>query len=119
TVNPLPGHQEQAAADIFQAVLKVLKQAIDTIDDKKTIACISFSAAMHSLMAVNKAGQPLTAVMTWADTRSNKYAQEIRNTRQGDIIYQRTGTPIHPMSPLCKITWIREEMPAVFALTHK
>jgi gluconokinase len=115
----LPGHQEQAAVDIFEAVLKVLKQAIDTIDDKKTIACISFSAAMHSLMAVNKAGQPLTALMTWADTRSNKYAQEIRNTRQGDIIYQRSGTPIHPMSPLCKIKWIREEMPAVFALTHK
>lgn len=119
TLNPLPGHQEQDPVDIFQAVLKVLKQAIDTIADKETISCISFSAAMHSLMAVNKTGQPLTPLMTWADTRSNQYAQEIKNTGQGDIIYQCSGTPIHPMSPLCKIAWIRLEMPAVFAVAHK
>ena len=119
TSSPLPGHQEQNADEIFQAVLKVLKQAADTIADKESISCISFSAAMHSLMAVNKTGKPLTPLMTWADTRSNKYAQEIKNTKQGDIIYQDTGTPIHPMSPLCKIAWIREETPAVFAATHK
>jgi gluconokinase len=119
TSNPLPGHQEQNAEDIFLAVLKVLKHSIDTVADKESVSCISFSAAMHSLMAVNKEGKPLTALMIWADTRSNKYAQELKNTQQGDIIYQRTGTPVHPMSPLCKITWIRGEMPGVFEVTHK
>ena len=119
TSNPFPGHQEQNADDIFQAVMKVLKQAVDAIADRESISCISFSAAMHSLMAVNKDGLPLTQLIIWADTRSNKYAQEIRNTRQGEIIYRHTGTPIHPMSPLCKIAWIRNEMPAVFDATHK
>ena len=119
TSNPFPGHQEQNAGDIFQAVLMVLRMAISTVADKQSISCIAFSAAMHSLMAVDKEGKPLTALMTWADTRSNKYALQIKNTTQGDIIYRETGTPIHPMSPLCKIAWIREEMPAVFATTHK
>ena len=119
TSNPLPGHQEQNAEDIFQAVLKVLKQALRTIDNTESISCISFSAAMHSLMVVDKEGNPLTPLLTWADTRSNKYAQAIRNTKQGDIIYRDTGTPIHPMSPLCKIAWIREEMPGVFTAAHK
>lgn len=119
TSSPFPGHQEQNAGDIFQAVLKVLKYSIGTIAGKDTISCISFSAAMHSLMAVDKEGNPLTPLLTWADTRSNKYAREIKNTQQGDIIYRDTGTPIHPMSPLCKIAWIRDEMPAVFAAADK
>jgi gluconokinase len=119
TSNPFPGHQEQNANDIFQAVLKVLKMAINSVVDKQSISCISFSSAMHSVMAVNKEGKPLTPLLTWADTRSNKYARAIKNTRQGDIIYRDTGTPIHPMSPLCKIAWIREEMPGMFAAAYK
>jgi len=119
TLSPVPGHQEQDPHNIFQAVLKVLKQACDSIVKKENIACISFSAAMHSLMAVDKKGKPLTPLMIWADTRSNKYAGELKNTKEGNIIYQRTGTPVHPMSPLCKIAWIRDEIPAVFAITHK
>jgi len=119
TSNPLPGYQEQNADDIFQAVLKVLKQANASIADKKSIACVSFSSAMHSLVAVDNEGNPLTALMTWADTRSDKYAQELRNSRQGSVIYQRTGTPIHPMSPLCKIAWIREELPDIFSRADK
>ena len=30
-------------------------------------------------------------------------------------IYRRTGTPIHPMSPLVKLAWLRDEQPQVFA----
>jgi len=119
TSNPFPGHQEQNAEDIFQAVLKVLELAVSSITDKKSISCISFSAAMHSLMAVDKEGQPLTPLLTWADTRSNKYARALKNTQQGDIIYRDTGTPIHPMSPLCKIAWVREELPKVFTAAYK
>lgn len=119
TSNPFPGYQEQNANDIFQAVLRVLKTATNAIVDKQSISCISFSAAMHSVMAADKEGKPLTPLFTWADTRSNKYARAIKNTQQGDIIYRDTGTPIHPMSPLCKIAWIRDEMPEVFAYAHK
>jgi gluconokinase len=51
--------------------------------DKEKIACVSFSAAMHSFMAVDKNGKPLMNAMTWADTRSKKYAVELRNSEQG------------------------------------
>ena len=30
-------------------------------------------------------------------------------------IYRRTGTPIHPMSPLVKLAWLRDEQPKLFA----
>ncbi len=31
----------------------------------------------------------------------------------------RTGTPIHPMSPLCKIMWLRHDQPQLFARTAR
>src|SRR5581483_12420941 len=80
---------------------------------------ISFSAAMHSLIAVNATGEPLTNVITWADARSAAYAHALQQTPAGHAIYKHTGTPVHPMSPLCKIIWLREQQPAVFAAAAK
>jgi len=119
TFNPSQGYHEQNPHDIFEAVLYVLRESCEFVNDKSTIACVSFSAAMHSLAAVDNEGKPLTSLMTWADTRSNKYAQQLKNSSEGRLIYERTGTPVHPMSPLCKIAWIRNEMPVVFDNSFK
>ncbi|HVU98532.1 MAG TPA: gluconokinase [Puia sp.] len=75
---------------------------------------ISFSCAMHSLIAVDADGHPLTRAMTWADTRSESYAQALKGSEVGRRIYAATGTPIHAMSPLCKLLWMRDEQPLVF-----
>ena len=114
TFSPSKGYHEQNPDDIFRAFLQVLTESTEFITDKSMIACISFSAAMHSVIAVDETGKPLTALITWADTRSNKYARELKDSVQGKIIYQKTGTPVHPMAPLCKIAWIKNEMPVVF-----
>ena len=37
-----------------------------------------------------------------------------RPAKQGRGIYERTGTPIHPMSPLCKLLWLKDTQPAIF-----
>jgi gluconokinase len=78
------------------------------------LAGISFSCAMHSLIAVDSEGHPLTRAMTWADTRSESYAHALKGSEVGKRIYAATGTPIHAMSPLCKLLWIKDEQPLVF-----
>lgn len=116
---PSSSHHEQDPEDIFTTVMDALKQAIASIADKDQIACISFSAAMHSIMALDKNGKPLTSLYTWADTRSNQQAKRLKESEEGKQIYQTTGTPIHAMSPLCKIAWIRENLPDVFGKAIK
>ena len=118
SIQPHEGFHEQDTEKIFQIVVELIKQSIQTLD-QNDIACISFSAAMHSLLAIDENGKPLTNAMTWADTRSKKYAQQLRNTEQGNNIYRQTGTAIHAMSPLCKIIWLRNEQPEVFAKAYK
>lgn len=119
TLQPLPGYSEQDPGLIINAVLDVLKRVLAKIDDKQNLAAVCFSAAMHSIMAVDKDGHPLTFLYTWADTRSVAYADALKNTEAGKRIYLQTGTAIHPMSPLCKIAWIKNELPEIFSKTYK
>ncbi len=78
-----------------------------------------FSSAMHSIIAVDEKGKPLTRCITWADNRSASWAEKIKNDMNGHEIYLRTGTPIHPMSPLSKLVWLQNEQAELFAKSYK
>ncbi len=112
------GEHEQDAEMIFQSVLQLLKQSLEA-NANNNIVAVSFSAAMHSLLAVDETGKPLTNAMTWADTRSKLYAEKLLKDKSGNRIYEQTGTPIHPMSPLCKLMWMKNKLPDVFAKAFK
>lgn len=118
--SPAPTTAEQDPEEIFHAVVNTIKHVIQKSHvDPDQILCVSFSSAMHSVIAVDAQGKPLTRCMTWADNRSSVWAERIKNEMNGHEIYLRTGTPVHPMSPLSKITWLRHEQQQVFANAHK
>ena len=113
-LSPVPGAAEQDPEEILLAVLITVKQVIqDSQIEPRSIRCLSFSAAMHSLIAVDAQGQRLTNIITWADNRSVKWAEKIKQ-QGGREIYRRTGTPIHPMSPFIKLVWLRHEHSELF-----
>jgi len=103
---------EQNPEEIFQAVLQAITNITKQHTDKKP-SFISFSSAMHSVIAMDENDQPLTQCITWADNRSEAWAHKIKTELNGHEIYKRTGTPIHPMSPLCKIAWIVNDRPDI------
>ncbi|WP_252230277.1 gluconokinase [Clostridium sp. ZBS15] len=118
--NPYPSWSEQNPEEIFRAVLNGIKHVVQENDIKNNkLLGISFSSAMHSVIAIDKAGNALTNCIIWADTRSNKYSDELKNSDIGQEIYMRTGTPIHPMSPLCKLCWLRDNAKDVFNNAEK
>lgn len=112
TVQSSPGQSEQDPNEIFRAVLQVMQKSADHLKEYE-LSAVCFSAAMHSLLLVDEHGGLLTPAYTWADTRSNEYALYVRNHPDGQSLYERTGTPIHPMSPLCKIMWLSDIMPDI------
>ena len=121
TFHTEPDHSEQDPEQIFITTLYVLKNILNEyIHPKKyKVASICFSASMHSVLAVDKNGNPLGNAITWADNRAKKEAQELRNSPLGKKLYEQTGTPIHPMSPLVKIAWIRNRDKERFRLASK
>ena len=111
-LTPAPGAAEQDPDQIVRAVVDAIAGVMQGVEAKR-IRCVSFSAAMHSVIAVDAAGTPLTPCITWADTRASQWADRIRASG-GEAIYRRTGTPIHPMAPLAKLAWLRDTKPSVF-----
>ncbi|HYK47693.1 MAG TPA: gluconokinase [Parafilimonas sp.] len=118
TITPRPGSNEQDAGAIFDDVAGLLCDSF-AFCEQKNIGCVSFSAAMHSLIVVNKDGKPLTNMLTWADLRSASYAHELKVNPAAQKIYETTGVPLHAMSPLCKIIWLRNEAAEVFLNAFK
>ena len=106
---PSPGFAEQNPALILAAVLETVRQV--TAETARPVLGLSFSTAMHSLIGLDRDGMPLTASVTWADSRAGVQAERIRDSAAGLALHRRTGTPVHPMSPLTKLVWFREHEP--------
>lgn len=112
-LEPKSGYKEQSPSEIYKALMKATAKVIQACAIPPI--AITFSSAMHSLIAVDEKNETLTNSLIWADGRSQQYADELKGTALGDKLYQQTGTPIHPMSPLCKLAWLRDHQSDVFA----
>lgn len=117
---PTQGAAEQDPEEIFSAVMATVRKVMTVSQIEPTqLIGLSFSAAMHSLIAVDVQGKLLSQSITWADNRSAKWAKKIKREQHGHEIYLRTGTPIHPMSPFVKLIWLRNEHPEIFEQAAK
>jgi len=109
TFHSQPDYSEQDPEQIFITMLYVLKNLINEyIHPKKyKVTSVCFSSSMHSTLAVDKHGIPLGNAFTWADNRAKKEAKEIKASALEDVMYNSTGMPLHPMSPMLKIAWMK------------
>jgi gluconokinase len=121
TFHTEPDHSEQDPEQIFITMLYVLKNLLtEKIHPKKyTVVSICLSASMHSVLAIDDRGVPLGNAITWADNRGKMEAKELKSSSFGDKLHDITGTPIHPMSPLIKIAWIKNHDQSRFKNTYK
>jgi gluconokinase len=110
TFHSQPDYSEQDPEQIFITMLYVLKNMLNekVHPHRYTVASICFSSSMHSTLAVDKSGVPLGNAFTWADNRAKGEAIQINESPLAAAMYNSTGTPLHPMSPLLKIAWMRK-----------
>lgn len=119
TLSPSPGYAEQDAELIFIQVVQVIREVQAACPASYTPMGLVFSGAMHSLMALDEQGNPLTNAWLWSDLRAATFSDALRNSESGREIYRRTGTPIHPMAPLIKIQWLHAHRPEIFTSVYK
>lgn len=117
TYSPSPGFSEQDPEVIWKSFKKCLETIVDKMRSGPLAVCLS--SAMHSLISVDENGNKLTDMITWADCRSDAIAARLKASPLGMDIYEASGMPLHAMSPLCKIIWLRENMPNIFSRTYK
>ena len=77
------------------------------------IAAVGTSCFWHSLLGVDEAGDAVTPLLTWADTRAGNAAAALR-AELGDrlgALHQRTGCRVHASYWPAKLRWLRESDP--------
>jgi gluconokinase len=112
---PAPDRAEQNPDEILAAFVRGVRQAVDEAGIRpEELLCGSLSAAMHSLIALDGDGRPLTPCIIWADNRSREQAERLKADGRGASLYATNGAPVHPMLPLTKLMWLREREPAIF-----
>lgn len=105
---PQQGWVEQNPVEIEQSAIEAISDVMVVAKvEKNEVVSIGFSSAMHSLICLNEHGEPLSQALIWADGRSSEQADKLKQTN-GFESYSKTGMPIHPMSPLVKLVWMKE-----------
>jgi len=100
---------EQDPVEVEKASLQAMKQVVELAKAKpEELLTVGLCAAMHSLICVDEEMNPLSQMLIWSDKRSSHIADRLIETK-GNEIYAKTGTPIHPMTPLLKLMWMKEE----------
>jgi gluconokinase len=84
-LHPMPGWSEQDPEEIAGAVFKCVENILQHFRHPPQL--ISFSAAMHSLIAVDEEGLPLSNCLIWADNRADGIAGRIIREQRAESYY--------------------------------
>ena len=118
-IHPRPEWSEQNPEEIFQAACRTLQVVTKATEGNGELLGISFSAAMHGVLALDENGKHLTGLIIWADNRSSDIAFKLKASRIGKKIYENNGTPIHAMTPVCKLLWLKENEPEIYKNAYR
>jgi gluconokinase len=120
-ISTSPGMSELKPDEVFLSLIEVVRQCKERNQLKdSSIEGIGLSSQMHSFLAVDSEGNCLTNVLTWADSRPIGEANFIKNNFDHAELYNRTGCRVqHPMYPLSKILWLKNNRFDCFKNAYK
>ena len=103
---PGPGRAELDPAQLRDAAIEVLTDiAGQCREHGDRVIAVSLSAFLHAVVPMDHDGRPLGPLVTWADGRAAAQSEELTEAGLAKKLQGRTGTPVHPMSPLTKLAW--------------
>jgi gluconokinase len=107
------GGVECDALALLGLVEQCLEQLLQNVEGE--VVGIGTSCFMHSLLAVDASGAPLSGVVSWADNRSRAHVAVLRELVDEDGARARTGCPFHTSYWPAKLLWLRDTRPELFA----
>ncbi len=111
----------QLDAEIYwQSCICTVREAVKLAEiNVDQILCLSVSSQGETIIAMGDQGNPTYPALVWMDNRAMTQAAKLAEQFQ-NLTYSHTGIPeIIPTWSACKILWIKENEPEVFARAHK
>lgn len=100
---------------LFATALEVLDAALGRTGARPgQIHGVGVSCFWHSLLALDRDGEPLTPVLSWADTRSAPDAAALARDLDEEETHARTGCVLHASYWPAKLRWLERTAPDRF-----
>src|SRR5450432_3858382 len=97
---------------LLRATRKCLRQTRSLTTSP--VRAIGGSGFWHSLLGLDRAGEPLTPIYTWADARCAEDAARLRERLEERAIQQRTGCMLRASFWPAKLLWLQRTQPGLF-----
>ncbi|WP_168797552.1 gluconokinase [Neolewinella litorea] len=107
-LHPEPGAAVQDVRAIAEVAERILAEILADLPGPP--AGLGISCPMHGVLLLDAAGEPTGPVITWADVRAQAVMDRFDASQRKKLLH-RTGTPVHPMSPLVKLRWLTASHP--------
>lgn len=109
------GKAEHDVRTLQETTLSMLEEVVDGFQDR--VVGIVLSTYLLGLMATNRAFEPVSNMVTLADTRAKEAAERLFSERlDPEEVYKRTGFPPTFHSPLVKLHWLAEKLKGEFGV---
>lgn len=112
-------YQPEGAAEVNALELRShLEGCLDAIlqhPQAKTIRAVGMATFVGNLVGVDSAGEAITPLYTYADSRSADDAEDLRQRVNPAASHQRTGAMLHTAYHPAKLRWLSRTQPEMFA----
>ena len=110
---PAPGRVEHDASEIAEGVLGCLHDALAQADaDWPDVAGIGLAAQTETFVVWDAStGQPVFPAISWRDTRTARWCDELRAAGHEGEVRSRTGLPLEAAFTAPKLRWLLDEVP--------
>lgn len=102
----------------WQACVETVQEVLQRAG-KNNVAAICVSSQGETVIALDAQGEPVYPAIVWLDNRAEREAEILARKFSKDV-YEKTGIPeIIPTWTGCKILWLKQNEPDVFARAEK
>ena len=74
------------------------------------VETVALSCAWHTVLALDASGRPLSAALTWADTRAAGLVDELADRVDRRRLHAETGAPLHVTFWTVKVPWLARRL---------
>jgi len=117
---PAPDRAQLDPEIYWQACVKTVRTALDQAGiPPEQVRAAAVSSQGETTITLDKNGQVIYPAIVWLDNRAIEQAAFLAEAF-GEEVYDRTGIPeIVATWPACKILWLRQNEPEIFARADK
>src|SRR5689334_5788384 len=111
---PRPGWAEHDPEALWQAVVTVMRRALGQVDPA-CVRGVAVASMAEAGLLLDAAGQPLTSLIAWYDSRSDPLFRRWREQFGDEHFLPIAGNRPNPVFGAFKLQWLRDNRPVAYA----